>query len=48
MNIKNILHLIKLKDKDKFIEEFNKNKISDEFIEKCKRAGKLFKKDKYN
>lgn len=28
----------------KFIRDFNRNKVSKEFIESCKKAGRLFKR----
>lgn len=28
----------------KFIREFNRNKVSKEFLESCKKAGRLFKR----
>lgn len=33
--------ILKVSDKKKFIEEVNKCRPSNEFIEKCKKAGKL-------
>lgn len=37
--------MIKLdfKESQKFVKEFNKNKVSAEFLDSCKKAGKLFK-----
>lgn len=29
-----------------FVKEFNRNKISDEFVASCKKASALFRKDK--
>lgn len=29
-----------------FVKDFNKNKITNEFVDSCKRAAKLFRKDK--
>lgn len=40
----NKMAVIKNKDSRKFICEFNKNKISKEFLDSCKKAGKLFDK----
>lgn len=34
------------KEKINFIEEFNKRKVSKEFLDTCKKAGELFKKTK--
>lgn len=31
---------------EQFVKDFNKNKITDEFIASCKKASKLFRKDK--
>lgn len=33
------------KETPKFVEEFNKNKISNALSASCKKAGKLFKKN---
>ena len=38
---------IEVKDSAKFIEEFNRNKVSQEFLTSCKKANRLFnRKDK--
>lgn len=34
--------VIEQKDSPKFLREFNKNKVTDEFLDSCKKAGKLF------
>jgi len=45
--IKEGLNLIIITSKAKeFIEECNKNKITDEFLEECREASKLFKREK--
>lgn len=33
---------IEAKDSAKFIEEFNRNKVSQEFLNSCKKATRLF------
>ena len=33
---------IKEKDVKKFVQHFNNSKVSPEFLESCKKAGKLF------
>lgn len=42
----NKLTLIKKENSQAFIREFNKNKVSDEFLNSCKKAGELFAKKK--
>jgi len=37
---------VKKEKSSQFIKEFNSNKISSEFLEKCKKAGRLFNNDK--
>lgn len=34
---------IKEKDVKKFVQHFNNSKVSPEFLESCKKAGKLFR-----
>lgn len=38
----NRIIVIKEKDTSKFVKNFNDNKISDEFLASCKKAGELF------
>lgn len=38
------IFLIKKEKAEDFIAEFNKNKITDEFLEECLKASILFKK----
>lgn len=33
--------IIKTKESAEFIKKFNKNKVSQKFLESCKKAGKL-------
>lgn len=40
----NRITVIKEKDSREFIREFNKNEISKEFLDTCRKAGKLFGK----
>lgn len=42
----NRVSVIQEKDSRKFVRNFNKNKISEEFLDSCKKAGKLFGKRK--
>ena len=42
----NKITLVRAEHSKKFIEEFNKNKVSEEFLESCKKAGELFGKKK--
>lgn len=37
----NRMTIIKTKESAEFIKKFNKNKVSQEFLESCKKAGKL-------
>lgn len=37
----NRMTIIKTKESAEFIKNFNKNKVSQEFLESCKKAGKL-------
>lgn len=43
MKSTNVLPIIKEKDSKEFIRCFNNNKVTKEFLESCKKAGKLFK-----
>ena len=36
--------VIKKQESQQFVREFNENKVSKEFLESCKKAGKLFGK----
>lgn len=38
----NRVSVIKSEDSPKFIQEFNKNKVSKEFLNTCEKAGDLF------
>ena len=38
----NKISVIKEKDSQKFVREFNKNKITEEFLESCKKATDMF------
>ena len=42
----NKMAIIKEKESRKFGREFNKNKVTNEFLDSCKKAGKLFGKRK--
>lgn len=42
----NRMLIIKEKISQKFIRDFNKNKVTKEFLDSCKKAGKLFERDK--
>lgn len=42
----NRIPLIPSEHSRKFIKEFNENKISEEFLDSCRKAGKLFGKHK--
>lgn len=42
----NKMTIIKEADSKEFVREFNKNKASKEFLESCKKAGKLFDRRK--
>lgn len=45
----NKIVVIKEKDSERFKNEFNKNQVSKEFLESCKKAGRLLdKKKQYN
>lgn len=43
----NRIRVIKKEDSKRFLEEFNKNKISKELLEQCKKAGELFEHHKH-
>ena len=38
----NRIAVIKEKESQKFVREFNENKVSKDFLDSCKKAGKLF------
>lgn len=42
----NKIAVIKQQDSQEFVREFNKNKMTKEFLDSCKKAGKLFGKRK--
>lgn len=42
----NKVKVISIQNSQQFITEFNKNKVSDDFLESCKKAGNLFAKKK--
>ncbi|MBS5364776.1 MAG: hypothetical protein ACLUW4_06355 [Butyribacter sp.] len=42
----NKIAIVKEKESRKFVREFNKNKVTNEFLDSCKKAGKLFGKRK--
>ena len=42
----NRIAVIKEKESQKFVREFNENKVSRDFLDSCKKAGKLFGKRK--
>lgn len=42
----NRINIIKVEESPKFVHEFNKNKVTKEFLDTCKKAGKLFGKRK--
>lgn len=42
----NRVAIIKEKDSHEFVNEFNKNKVSKEFLNSCMKAGKLFGRKK--
>lgn len=43
----NRMTVISEQESRKFIYEFNKNKVTAEFLNSCKKAGKLFNKDDF-
>lgn len=42
----NRIAIIKKKDSHSFVREFNENRVSKDFLDSCKKAGKLFAKKK--
>lgn len=44
----NKIIVIRADDTKKFIRKFNKNKVNNEFLNSCKKAGNLFGKRKKN
>lgn len=42
----NKITVVKRQDSREFVREFNENKVSKEFLDSCKKAGKLFGKRK--
>lgn len=42
----NKIAVIRKNNSQEFIREFNENKVSKDFLESCKKAGKLFEKRK--
>ena len=38
----NRMQIIKADDANEFIRELNENKVTDEFLESCRKAGELF------
>lgn len=42
----NRIAVVKSSDSREFVREFNENKVSKEFLDSCKKAGKLFGKRK--
>lgn len=42
----NKISVVKEKDSQKFVQDFNKNKVTMEFLDSCKKAGNLFGKKK--
>lgn len=42
----NRIAVIKNQDSREFVREFNENKVSEDFLNSCKKAGKLFDKRK--
>lgn len=40
----NRITVVKKQESQKFVREFNENKVTNEFLESCKKAGKLFGK----
>ena len=42
----NRIAIIKKQDSRQFVREFNGNKVSKDFLDSCKKAGKLFGKKK--
>lgn len=45
----NRMQIIRMDDANEFIRELNENKVTDEFLESCRKAGELFRgKSKIN
>ena len=42
----NRVAIIKRQESQEFVREFNENKVSKEFLDSCKKAGRLFGKRK--
>ena len=42
----NKINVIKKQESQEFIRKFNENKVSKEFLNSCKKAGRLFGKQK--
>lgn len=42
----NKISVIKEQDSQKFVQDFNENKVTKEFLDSCKKAGNLFGKEK--
>lgn len=42
----NRIFVIKKQESQEFVRQFNKNKVTKNFLESCKKAGKLFDKRK--
>ena len=42
----NRIAVIKRQESQEFVREFNENKVSKEFLDSCKKAGRLFGKRK--
>lgn len=42
----NRIAVIKKQESQEFVREFNENKVTKEFLDSCKKAGKLFGKRK--
>lgn len=42
----NRMNVIKEQESSKFVREFNDNKVTKEFLDSCKKAGRLFGKSK--
>ena len=38
----NRISVIKRQESQEFVREFNQNKVTNDFLESCKKAGKLF------
>lgn len=42
----NRINVIKEQESSKFVRKFNDNKVTKEFLDSCKKAGRLFGKNK--